>query len=69
MKKWNEVTKGEKWMFAIIGLLLVGIILRWDFVKEHVGKSFNWFEKRNKEVSAPAAETTAQVTSDYIRFE
>lgn len=41
MFRWlKERTKQEKWMIAIILMLIIGVILRWGFIKKEAGDAF-----------------------------
>lgn len=38
MIKWfKERSKQEKWMLALIAVLLVGVVVRWGFIKKEAG--------------------------------
>ncbi len=40
MIKWlKERSTQEKWMMALIAMLLVGIVVRWTFIKTEVGEA------------------------------
>lgn len=42
MIKWlKERSAPEKWMLALIAMLLIGIALRWTFVKKEAGDAFH----------------------------
>jgi hypothetical protein len=60
MKKWRDIPRGEKWMLAIIALLLVGVLIRAAAVGEGIRRGFGWFFHSDKpltEISSPATET------------
>lgn len=40
MKWLKERSRQEKWMLALIVVLLVGVIVRWGFIREEAGKAF-----------------------------
>lgn len=40
MLKWLKArTRQEKWMIAVIVMLLIGIALRWGFIKKEAGEA------------------------------
>jgi len=51
MKKWWKArSRPEKWMIVIIVMLIIGIILRWEFVSKEAGDAFkSRFEKDRTE--------------------
>ena len=57
MKKWKDIPGNEKWMIALIVLLLLGIIIRWGFVKDGIGRGFDWFDR-----DTPADSTELELT-------
>jgi flagellar biosynthesis/type III secretory pathway M-ring protein FliF/YscJ len=40
LKWWRERSTQEKWMIALIGVLIVGIIVRWAWVSDEVAGAF-----------------------------
>ena len=41
MIKWfKERTRQEKWMLALIAVLLIGVVVRWGFIKKEAGDAF-----------------------------
>ena len=61
MKKWKDIPGNEKWMIALIALLLLGIIIRWGFVKDGIGRGFDWFKK---EIPADSTELNLMIPPD-----
>ena len=43
-------------MLVIILMLIVGIILRWDFVRKELSGAFNWFDRDTKTETVTPAE-------------
>lgn len=42
---WNGLNSTAKSFFILIIFLIIGIIIRWDFIIEGVTKSMNVFQK------------------------
>ncbi|MDD2595483.1 MAG: hypothetical protein PHD11_06680 [Bacteroidales bacterium] len=42
-KSQSDTTKGMIW-FGIV--LIIGIILRWDYIMEHIAKGFNFYSTK-----------------------
>jgi hypothetical protein len=53
IKWWKARSRQEKWMIAIIVMLLVGVILRWGYVKSEAGEAF---KQRIDHFKAPHAQ-------------
>ena len=45
MKKIKDLSQNMKIFIALIIMLVIGIIIRWDTIKKEAGKSFNFFKK------------------------
>jgi hypothetical protein len=40
IKWWKARSRQEKWMIAIIVMLLIGVVVRWGYVKREAGEAF-----------------------------
>jgi ABC-type nitrate/sulfonate/bicarbonate transport system permease component len=47
--KFSERSNTEKVFIIIIIIVVIGIILRWGFIKSEVERSFNFFNKDKTE--------------------
>lgn len=55
MIKWlKERTKHEKWMLAMIVVLIIGIVVRWGFIRSEAGEAFKSRIEHFKKHDAPA---------------
>ncbi len=54
MKWWRERSTQEKWMIALIAMLLVGIAVRWAWVSSEVAGAFRERFSPPAELTAPA---------------
>ena len=52
MKKLKDISQNMKIFIALIIMLLIGIILRWDTIKNEVSKSFGFFSKKTEQVDS-----------------
>ena len=57
MKKWKDIPATERGMLIFIVILLLAVIVRWNAVKEGIGRGFGWFDR-----DAPAASTELEIT-------
>ncbi len=59
MIKWlKNRTRQEKWMLAIVIVLLIGVIVRWNFFKKEAGDAFRHRIEFFKKPDAPAVPDT-----------
>ncbi len=63
-KWWRERSTQEKWMIALIGMLLVGIAVRWSWVKSEVTDAVRERFTPQTGQQAPASETPNPETSE-----
>ncbi len=45
MKKWKERPRNERWMIAVIVLLLIAVAIRRTEIREGISRGFHWFDK------------------------
>ena len=55
IKWWRERPTQEKWMIALIAILLVGIVVRWAWVSSEVAGAFRERFSAPTEQTAPAS--------------
>ncbi len=54
LKWWRERQTQEKWMIALIAMLLIGIAVRWTFIKTEVGDALRERFTTPTEQTAPS---------------
>ena len=67
MKKWKDVPRNEKWMMVIIVLLLIAVLIRWNYTKEQIGRGFHWF--RSDEIPVDSLELDLTIPRDTFPVE
>ena len=64
MIKWfKERTRQEKWMLALIAVLLIGVVVRWGFIKKEAGDAFR---HRIEHFKKPEPPVTASDTLSVV---
>ncbi|MDR0955148.1 MAG: hypothetical protein LBM20_07205 [Rikenellaceae bacterium] len=65
-ERWKKLSSQEKWMIALIVLLLIGAVLRWGAIKEGVQKGFGRF--REEPAQAIPADSVPEDQPDALRL-
>lgn len=50
IKKFKQLSLNIRLLIALIIILIIGIILRWDYIKHEAARSFNFFKHDNDTV-------------------
>ncbi|MDR1055953.1 MAG: hypothetical protein LBL90_09095 [Prevotellaceae bacterium] len=60
MKKFKDLSLNIKLFIALIIVLLIGILLRWNTIKKDILRSFNFFSKDTEQTGSISTGTPQQ---------